>query len=59
MKIQAMWNTYFVAKVLKSVNSVLNLQGGDGKEEGFHQETTHKIQEKLHLVAQYIWFYIY
>ena len=54
MKSQAMWNTYFAAKVMKSVNSVLNLQGGDGKEAGLHQASTHKIQEKLHLVTQYI-----
>ena len=53
MKIQAMWNTYFAGKVLKSVNSVLNLHGGDGKEEGFHQETRHTILGKLDLVAQY------
>ena len=54
MKSQAMWNTYFAGKVMKSVNSVLNLQGSDGKEEGFHQETTHKVLEKLHHVAEYI-----
>ena len=37
MKIQALWNTYFAGKVMKSVNSVLNLQGGDGKDESIHK----------------------